>query len=450
MESGGLRDDWAMMRTVETVLVVVLLITALSAALFATWPSLRNTSSDDLRRIALSTLETLDTYNSLSTAVFKPSNDSAWNDLQIALSSCLPPNVVYNLTVYEIKSDSSTGDLYSPINSISNSKSLGESTDTASYLVNYNANVSMITGKIDGTYGGTLYMLNCSDASGWWITGYTGQSLANELLNLLSPYFYQTVVVQNTTQLGQILNGTALQNETLLNAVVCNVFGEAVPIPQGYYTSDNVGYDPVDKSYARFCHTLGQRVREYNWTWVSIVGWPLYYVSNTAYFSSTQNSYGIYGMNKVNEYGRTAFLQGLDNQNYSFTKGEGVGSQSVVNLTDEALYYCNYYGLYPNPVQMASRSMPSSVLTNYNLSVSADKGAFQMFNAAPDGSIGGALFRNSASGALLALGLTRTPDVRLTALGLLGYYKPTLDRPSLTTLSSSRLVILSLGRMGGM
>jgi len=443
MESGGLRDDWAMMRTVETVLVVVLLITALSAALFATWPSLRHSSSDDLRRIALSTLETLDIDNSLSAAVFKPSNDSAWSDLQIALSNCLPPNVVYNLTVYQILNGSSI-ELYSPVNSISNSKSLGESTDAASYLVTYNATSTLTLEKISGTSGGTLYMLNCSDASGWWITGYTGQSLANDLLDLLSPYFQQTVVVQNTTQLGQILNGTALQNETLLNAVVCNVFGEAVPIPQGYYTSDNVGYDPVDKSYARFCHTLGQRVREYNWTWVSIVGWPLYYVSNTAYFSGIQNSYGIYGMNKVDQYGRTAFLQGLDNQNYSFTKGEGVGNQSVTSLTPEARVLCDYYGLYPNPSQTASRSMPSSILTNYHLSI-----VFQMFNAAPDGSIGGALFRNSVSGSLLALGLTRTPDVRLTALGLLGYYKPALHYSGQTNSSSSRLIILSLGRMGG-
>lgn len=432
-----------MMRTVETILVVMLLMAALTTSLFATWPSLRNASSQDLRRIALTTLETLDADNSLSETVFKPSNDSAWGDLQIALASCLPPNVVYNLTVYQILNSSST-DLYSPVNSISNSKGLGESTDTASYLVTYNATFSVTPGKIGGTSGGTLYILNCSDASGWWITGYTGQSLAQDLLNLLSQYFQKTVVVQNTTQLGQILNGTALQNETLLNAVVCNVFGEVVPIPQGYYTSANVGYDPINSSYARYCYTLGQRVRQYNWTWVSIVGWPLYYVSNTAYFSGIQNSYGIYGMNKVNVYGRTAFLQGLDNQNYSFTTGEGVGSQSVVSLTPEARDCCDKYGLYPNPSQTASRSMPSSVLNNYHLSI-----AFQMFNAAPDGSIGGALFSNSVSGSLLALGLTRTPDVRLTALGLLGYYNPALDRPDPTTLSSSRLVILSVGRMGG-
>lgn len=434
-----------MMRTVETILVVMLLIAALTTSLFATWPSLRHASSQDLRRIALTTLETLDADNSLSETVFKPSNDPAWSDLQIALAGCLPPNVVYNLTVYQILSGSST-ELYNPVNSISNSKTLGESTDTASYLVTYNATFSGAPEKIGGTSGGTLYILNCSDASGWWITGYTGQSLAQDLLNLLSQYFQKAVVVQNTAQLGQILNGTALQNETLLNAVVCNVFGEVVPIPQGYYTSANVGYDPVNSSYARYCYTLGQRVRQYNWTWVSIVGWPLYYVSNTAYFASTQNTYGIYGMNRVGQAGRTAFLQGLDNQSYFFRTDSGIGPGEIVTLTSEVQHYCNYYGLYPNPSQTASRSTPLSVLSDFHLTI-----AFQMFNIAPNGSyVSGALFKNSVSGSLLALGLTRTPDVRLTALGLLGYYKPSLYPPEQTTSSSSRLVILSVGRMGGM
>ena len=37
--------------------------------------------------------------------------------------------------------------------------------------------------------------------------------------------------------------------------------------------------------YARYPYLLGQKVRTYNWTWASIVGYPLYYVSNTGYFS---------------------------------------------------------------------------------------------------------------------------------------------------------------------
>jgi hypothetical protein len=435
-----------MMRTVETILVIGLLATVLSVSLFATWPSLRRASSLDLRRIAFTTLETLDANSSLSQTAFKPSNDSAWNNLQSALSSCLPANTVYNLTVYQILNSSGSTALYTPISSIANTQSLGESTDVASYLVTYNATYSVTALKIGGASGGTLYLLNCSDASGWWITGYTPQGLVQDLLNLLSPYFQQTVVVQDTTQLAKILNGTKLQNETLQNAVVCNAFGEAVPIPQGYYMSANVGYDPVNNSYARYCYTLGQRVRSYNWTWVSMVGWPFYYVSNKAALATSQNTYGIYGMSKNVGYGCTAFLQGLDNQNYLYSLGVNFTSQNLTSLTSQALYYCNYYGLYPNSWQNPSRSINlTQVLNNYHLSM-----AFQMFDYQLDNTtVGGALFSNSVSGSFLDLGLTRTPDVRLTALGLLGYYKPTLYPSAQATSESSRLVVLTLGLMGG-
>jgi len=445
VEHVELSGDGTMMRTVETILVIALLATVLSVSLFATWPSLRRASSLDLRRIALTTLQTLDANSSLSQTAFRPSNDSAWNNLQSALSSCLPANTVYNLTVYQILNSSGATALYTPISSIANTQSIGESTDAASYLVTYNATYSVTATKIGGTSGGTLYLLNCSDASGWWITGYTPQGLVQDLLNLLSPYFQQTVVVQNTTQLAKILDGTKLQNETLQNAVVCNAFGEAVPIPQGSYMSAPVGYDPVSNSYAKYCYTLGQRVRSYNWTWVSMVGWPFYYVSNKVGLATSQNTYGIFGMNKTDVYGRTAFLQGLDNQNYSYIQGEGIGPPRVVNLTSQALYYCNYYGLYPGSSQTASRSIPLTVLNNYHLSI-----AFQLFDIPPgDTAVGGALFSNSASGSLLDLGLTRTPDVRLTALGLLGYYKPTLYPSAQATSESSRLVVLTLGLMGG-
>jgi len=433
------------MRTVETILVIGLLATVLSVSLFATWPSLRRASSLDLRRIAFTTLETLDANSSLSQTAFKPSNDSAWNSLQSALSSCLPANTVYNLTVYQILNSSGATALYTPINSIANTQSLGESTDAASYLVTYNATYSVTAAKIGGTSGGTLYLLNCSDASGWWITGYTPQGLVQDLLNLLSPYFQQTVVVQDTTQLAKILDNTTLQNETLQNAVVCNAFGEAVPIPQSYMSAP-VGFDLVNKSYAKYCYTLGQRVRSYNWTWVSMVGWPFYYVSNKAALATSQNTYGIYGMSKNEGYGCTAFLQGLDNQNYSYSLDVNFTSQGVVSLTSQALYYCNYYGLYPSSWQTASRSINlTQVLNNYHLSM-----AFQMFVIpANDTRVGGALFSNAVLGSFLDLGLTRTPDVRLTALGLLGYYQPTLYPTAQTTSQSSRLVVLTLGLMGG-
>ena len=81
------------------------------------------------------------------------------------------------------------------------------------------------------------------------------------MYQLLSPYFANTVIVQNTAQLAQILNGTSLHGEAVKNAVIVNTCGEAVPIPSGYYSSNGVGYDSADGSYVPILlYTLGQKV----------------------------------------------------------------------------------------------------------------------------------------------------------------------------------------------
>ncbi len=444
MEFGRLRGDWLeMMRTIEVFLVIIIITGAfIIASLFTILPSPRQVSPLNLRRLALTTLQTLDVDYDLSSTVFKPNTDVTWGQLQVALSACLPPNIVYNLTVYEVGSGT---ELYTVIKSISNTESLGVGSDSASGLVaSSNVTFNVVPEKIgEHGGGGTLYILNCSDANGWWITGYTAHSLAMDLYNMLSPYFKATIMVQSTAQLGQILNGTALQGETLRNATVINTVGEAVPIPSGYYASSGVGYDSGHNSYARYCHTLGHRVREYNWTWASIVGYPLYYVSNTALFQGDSNTWGIYGMRSVGSAGLNAFLQGLDNQGYTYNDNWITGSPGVVYLSSEASYYCNYYGVYPSPYQTATRALPDSILTTYHLNCVSTT-----FNKI-DNWMAGAVYRNSVSGLLLALGLTRTPDIRLTALSLLCANKPRLYRSGYTVNGTSRLVVLQLGQVGG-
>ncbi len=439
-----------MMRTVEVLLVIIIITGAfIIASFFAVLPSPRQVSPVNLRRLALTTLQTLDQNHDLSKVAFETDNATLWSQLQIALSASLPPNAIYNLTVFEVGGGGT--ELYTPLMSISNAENMGTASDASSYLVaSSNVTFSVVPEKIgEQAGGGTLYILNCSDANGWWITGYTAQSLAKDLYNLLSPYFIATVIVQNTTQLGQILNATALQGETLQNAVVINTCGEAVPIPAGYYASTGVGYDAASSSYARYCYVLGQRVRQYNWTWVSIVGYPLYYVGNAALFPNEQNSWGIYGMRHVGPAGLNAFLRGLDNRPYSYdsiwiTGDSGSDSRlASVSLTSDAFYYCNYYGVYPSSYHTATRALPSSILSAYNLTVSShileQVGTW----------IAGAVFRHAVSGAFLALGLTRTPDIRLTALGLLCDYKPRLYRSDYTAFGTSRLVVLQLGIVGG-
>ncbi|HVP26564.1 MAG TPA: hypothetical protein VMT26_02730 [Candidatus Bathyarchaeia archaeon] len=442
-----------MMRTIEIILVIIIITGAfIIAALFAILPSPRQVSPMNLRRLSLTTLQTLDVDFDLSNAVFKPSDDPEWSELQVALSACLPVNLVYNLTVYEVSNNGTL--LYNPIKSISNAASLGVSSDASSYLVaSSNVTFSVTPEKVgQSSGGGTLYILNCSDANGWWITGYTSQSLAKDLYNLLSPYFQSTVMVQNTTQLGEILNGTSLHGETLQNAVVINTFGEAVPIPAGYYASSTVGYDSTHSSYARYCYTLGKRVLQYNWTWASIVGYPLYYVSNTGLFPTYQNGWGIYGMRMVDAAGLNAFLRGLDNQTYSYDDTWITAELSgVVYLSTQAKYYCNYYGVYPSPYQTATRALPSSITSTYHLNATT-----YIFNQVGNYNPG-AVYRHIVTesgktkfkGALLALGVTRVPDIRLTALGILCDYKPRLYRSEYTATGTSRLVVLQLGEAGG-
>jgi hypothetical protein len=449
-----------MMRTIEVFLVILIITAAfIISSFFAVLPQPRRVSPLNLRRLALTTLQTLDVDYDLSETVFKSSNDSAWGELQIALSACLPPNIVYNLSVYEVISGSS-GELYKFTKSISNVESLGVSSDASSYLVASSNVTFRVTPEKIGQHGGggILYILNCSDANGWWITGYTAYSLAEDLYRLLSPYFVKTVMVQNTEQLAQILNNSTLQGEPVQNAVIINTFGEAVPIPSAYckspFSTDN---------YARYCYFLGQKVRLFNWTWVSIVGYPFYYVSNKQNFSSSQNTYGIYGMIRVGrpehqdggQSGINAFLQGLDNRaQYTYDRTRLIpDTGTVVTLSRQVLEACNYYGIYPSPNQTSTRALKSSILSNYNLKI----GLLIFNNFTVSGTVynPGALYQhifkndNKITGSLLALGLTRTPDIRLTAIGLLSYYKPRLYRSNYTATDTSRLVVLQLGQVGG-
>jgi hypothetical protein len=436
-----------MMRTIEVLIVIIIITGAfIAASFFAVLPWPRQVSPMNLRRLSFTTLQMLDSNYDLSTAAFEVKNDTIWGQLQVALSASLPPNVLFNLTVYEVSSG--TEQLYDMKASISNAESLGAMSDASSYLTaSSNVTFNTVPEKIGAQEGGgTLYILNCSDANGWWITGYTAQSLAQDLYKLLSPYFVDTVMVQNTAQLATILGGNDLQGETHQNAVVINTFGEAVPIPSAYCQSPY-----SDGGYARYSYFLGQKVRAFNWTWCSIVGYPFYYVSNTAAFPNQQNDWGIYGMRQTGGVGSIAFFRGLDNQDYG-TSGSPVtdsGDRPNVVLSKAAIEACNYYGIYPSIYQTSTRALADSIRGTYHLSV-----GMHIFN--PVGGYNPGTIYNHVSagsstitGSLMALGLTRTPDIRLTGVGLLSYYQPRLYRSEYTAYGTSRLVVLQLGLVGG-
>ena len=433
-----------MMRTIEVLIVIIIITGAfIAASFFAVLPWPRQVSPMNLRRLSFTTLQMLDSNYELSRAAFETDNSTIWGGLQIALSASLPPNVIYNLTIYEVTG--ATTQLYTYIASMSNAESLGATSDASSYMVaSSNVTFNVVPEKI-GAHGGggTLYILNCDDAPGWWVTGYTSQSLAEDLYNLLSPYFSETVMVQSTTELETILNGNSLHGETLQNAVVINTGGEAVPIPSSYASL----YD--GNSYAEYFYELGKRVYQYNWTWTGIVGWPFYYVSNTGLWGySNDNGWGIYGMRQTGDPGLNAFLQGLDNRASYVSGHSSTSNLGTVYLSSEAVDSSNYYGIYPSPYQTSTRALPTSYTTEYNLDVTT-----YVFDHVGS-SIPAAVYRHAGTGGgyqggFYAIGLTRTPDIRLTAIGLLADYRPRLYRSEYTANGTSRIVVLQLGLVGG-
>jgi len=442
------------MRTVEVLFVIMILLGAfVITTQFAVLPSPSQAFGTNLRELSRSTLETLDAQGTLSETIFKNPLDPAWGDLQKALSASLPPNVVYNLSIYDLTANSQGVVTYELANSISDA-SFGADSDASSLmLTSPNVTFTQDPQKMGESTGQniTLYILNCNDANGWWITGYTGQSLAADVSDLLSPYFTTTVLINRTDDLELLLENSTSLEGTIQNAVVVNPFGEAVPIPDDYCedgSREDEGFDPyhggVDGTYAKYFHTLGSLTRQYNWTWVSIVGYPFYYVTNTDYFDFAQNGYGIYGMEDVEKAGVNAFLQGLDGASYSYDETDTAAGVGVVQFTSEAVERCNYYGIYPFPNQTASRALPQSIESDYHLDRFAS--VFELKN----NRIAAATFRHQdGSGALTAIGLTRIPDIRVAALALLMYYDPTVYRSEFGASGTSRLVTLQLGQQGG-
>ena len=149
-------------------------------------------------------------------------------------------------------------------------------------------------------------------------------------------------------------------------------------------------------------------------------------------------------MNQVGNAGSRAFLQGLDGVSYTYDDDSIASGVGVVQFTSEALELCNYYGIYPAPYQTSSRALPQSIESTYNL----DRFA-AVFDLKSD-RIAGATFKHQdGNGALTAIGLTRIPDVRITALALFMYYRPNVYRSEFGASGTSRLVTLQLGQQGG-
>ena len=435
-----------MMRIFEALLIVIIVLGQISIVVnFAVIPNPRLTSSLSLQERGSTLLTSLDENNLLTETVFS-NNNASWAELRDTIDSSLPPNIIYKLSIFR------TGDVVNPIKVISNFEGDFSSGSQIIYYAVSSPNVTITTTRETIGTGEkiSLYILNCKDSNGWWTTGYTSQTLAMDIYDMLSPYFERTVLVNSTYELGQLLNGTSLLGENVQQAVVINTLGEAVPIPAGYYST--IGYDAVHQSYANYSYTIGRRVNFFNWTWVSIVGYPLYYVSNTVTFAGSDNSWGIYGMNMVGPAGFRSFLQGINGSNYVYNSTGITRSIGMVSFTSDAKEWTNYYGIYPETYQTSTRALPQGLLSRYNLYPQPGANLFVPVQVGGDSYYAGAAFLHKVNGqtrgALIAVGLTRTPDIRIPILGSLMLYKPQLFRSEFGA-ETSMVVMLQIGQMGG-
>ena len=440
-----------MLRTVEALIVVVLVLSTLFGVIqYMVLPSPRMTSSIGLKDLATSTLTSLDEDAFLTKTIFSH-DDTAWIGLENSISSSLAANVMYNLNVYSIET-SLTGDIeYNLLTSLQNFEGdLPTGSETA-FITITSPNVTYtITPEKIGARSGkqlTLYILNCEDANGWWITGYTAQTLASDIYNTISPYFGTTILINSTAQLKKILNNetiTSNTNEQIGEAVIINTFGEAVPIPSDMANSS---------FYQKYPWYIGQKVNAYNWTWVSIVGYPIYYVTNTEAYKNDDNTWGIYGMKNIGPAGFNGFLQGLDGMDYVYDGGWITGSIGVVNFVDTVKEMTNYYGIYPESHQTSTRALSIDALEDYNVYLNPESNIFAP-EQPPGGSsyYAGATFshreNNTTRGSFTAIGLARTPDIRISILGLLMFYRPNIYRSEFGASGTSRLIVLQLGQVG--
>jgi hypothetical protein len=442
-----------MLKTVEALFVVVLVFTTLvSIQSYVQLPSPRLASSVGQQELGTTVLKSLDNDGSLTRATF--AMGSKWpSDFLQSIDNSLPSNTIYRLTAYEIEYNTKTSKIQYIANKTGpdTSEHFPSGGVTSSYTVTSpDVTVKQTPDKI----GITLYILNCGDANGWWITGFTGMTLANDVYQAIYPYFETTILVNSTAQLDMLLNGspiTSNPNEKVQNAVVINTFGESVPIPSNQAAS-----------YQQYPYYIGKRVNMSNWTWVSIVGYPFYYASNTVSFSSYDNSWGIHGMRDINNKGLNYFLQGVDYTTYSTPVENNTwitqSLSGVVYYTSKVREAQDYYGLYPGYSQTATRALPLRDMGRYHMTLPVDSTGNNYSNIFLPVTTGGTKYYAGATwihqegsiirGSFLAVGLARTPDIRVALTGLLIYYHPSIQRSEFTASGTTRIVELQMAQMG--
>ncbi len=97
---GALNNKKGQMRVIETLLASFIFISALTFInIFAVLPSSPKYEASDLEKMGHNALHDLDEKRLLSRFVY---NQTEWEDLRLALTIFLPPDVYFNLTIYDV------------------------------------------------------------------------------------------------------------------------------------------------------------------------------------------------------------------------------------------------------------------------------------------------------------------------------------------------------------
>ncbi len=135
--------------------------------------------------------------------------------------------------------------------------------------------LSSIPPEIRALAGFKFVVINCSDARSWWVNA---SKIVDLIRNVLSKYYYvKLVIINNTEQLLQFIENPAnFSGMNLTGAIVINAHGEVVPIPSEFV----VNGVPLWKDWYG---NITNAIAKYRLIWVSVVGYPFFYVSNTLY-----------------------------------------------------------------------------------------------------------------------------------------------------------------------
>jgi len=423
---------YGVVRVVEVLLTITLAISMIILMAYVSpLPESRLYSSPPLKNLGMSILRVLDERGYLSYFVY----EERWDLLEKELNLLIPPNIAYNLTVYMYSKEA----LESPPAGVTKAENLiltvrGSASNyekpprrwaetVTYYLSPKNISFKVLPEPINMT----CYIIACDDAPGWWITGYTPSTMAQSLYQYLEPYFTRVVIVTSTDMLYQELFNPRPKNVTIVN---CH--GEVIPIPRQYVSGAPPSGSP---QWIKYLRHIREGIIQDGWIWISIVGYPFYYVSNRAYTS--WKAWGVTGLYHIGCRGLSTIIR--DNPNDGTWRCKDVG---LVYLTDKGFETMNTYGIQIPPYQSSSRALSRSWVEAGGWNV-----AIQIFYE-EQGYLPVSVL-TKGEGAFIQVGLTRTPDIRVSVIALLSYLRPSLSELLENAIVGLRVLVLKMAYIGG-